>query len=142
MTATMQSRTAPVERAIYPRPQHVGGVARALAGLLGLSPKHAERRLSEARKIVDRVVEAARRAGKPEYVADFFSHADSARKIDGAPLPVDANFACLINRDVLAESQCLAEFLADRTHDERAALLKHSKKLATEVAELIAGLES
>lgn len=141
MTATLTVARGMRDGALAPRP-HVARFFVALASHLGCAPKTAEKQFAVAVRVNNRAVAAARASGDPSMVGRLFDHADASRKIEGAPLTCDSAFACLINRDVLAESQCLAEFVADRTQDERTHLLKHSKKLAGEIAELIAALEA
>lgn len=111
--------------------------------LMGCTSRRvAERELAITRRGMDRLPEVCRLAKNPGYLGTAFAHSDAARKIDGAPLPLDAHMLCLINRDVLDVSRCVAEFLADRSPDEQAHFLKHIKRAAVCLSEAIASAEA
>jgi hypothetical protein len=124
------------------RPRHTGSVSVALGKLLHLSPSHAERKLADARKVTDLVVEASRDAGKPGFVGEYFAASDAQRAIEGPPLHCDAHFACLVNRDLLAESESITHFVASETPERRAEMLRRGLKLLGEVSELIAACKA
>lgn len=122
------------------RSRHVAAIVQVMAALTGWSERTTERKMADAQAVTDRIVEAARIAGTPEYATNYFAHADSKRLIDGDALECTAQFACLVNRDVLLESGSLANYLADKSAAHRVALRKQTVKLQREVAELLAAL--
>lgn len=138
-TETLHRDRAPREGAVYPRP-HVHAVAITLGKLLGLHPKHAARRMDAARQVNDRIVLASQQANRPNYPAEFFSHVDALRCIDGSPITFESGFACLIQRDVLAEAESLTRAVADLSATHCNDLARKTAKLRRELDELDAAL--
>jgi len=142
MTAISAPTGATVQRGEETSPQKVGEMSKAIASLSGWSPKHSEYAIALSRKVTNWWVRAAHMAGRREEIAIYFAHADAQRHIDGSPLALDAHLLCHIARDAAAEGVKVSEFLAYKSPEERAALLKQTRKLATDAAELVAALEA
>lgn len=143
MTAITASAPETSKRAPDDRPHHHSRVMVELAGALECSPTHAERLVEIARRVNGNIVEACRNAQDAAYIDAFFASSDAARRIEGAPLRLDAHLLCHLAKDAAAEGVTITEFLAyNKSPEERAALLKQSRKLATDAAEVIAALEA
>lgn len=131
------ARYAAVESADRPEPQ---GVVTTAWRLLGCTSRRVtERELAIARKVTDRIADICLVAGAPAYLAKYFAHSDAKRKIDGSPLPLDANLICHVVRDLADESVDVTEYATGRA-DQKAALLRATDRALDTLTEFRAAL--